>query len=209
MFRGTGTRRWARLGSNQRPLACEASALPLSYAPPEAPSLAAQQLAGSLAGALVVRPPDALHQAPHDVADPDDAEDVSVLEHGQVADALLSHQLRGGGEIVVGRDRQELRRHHIADPDVAQVDPRTLADEPEHVALREDAEQAVLFADDHRADAGLEHPADCDLRAVAGADAHQAKAHHVCDCHPAHLLVTVCNECDQYSTTVRWLRARL
>ena len=25
--------RWARLGSNQRPLACEASALPLSYAP--------------------------------------------------------------------------------------------------------------------------------------------------------------------------------
>ena len=24
---------WARLGSNQRPLACEASALPLSYAP--------------------------------------------------------------------------------------------------------------------------------------------------------------------------------
>src|SRR5207237_215265 len=26
-------RRWARLGSNQRPLACEASALPLSYAP--------------------------------------------------------------------------------------------------------------------------------------------------------------------------------
>jgi hypothetical protein len=28
---------WARLGSNQRPLACEASALPLSYAP-EGPS---------------------------------------------------------------------------------------------------------------------------------------------------------------------------
>ena len=28
-----GFRRWARLGSNQRPLACEASALPLSYAP--------------------------------------------------------------------------------------------------------------------------------------------------------------------------------
>ena len=27
------TRRWARLVSNQRPLACEASALPLSYAP--------------------------------------------------------------------------------------------------------------------------------------------------------------------------------
>src|SRR6476646_5338774 len=26
-------REWARLGSNQRPLACEASALPLSYAP--------------------------------------------------------------------------------------------------------------------------------------------------------------------------------
>jgi hypothetical protein len=26
-------RQWARLGSNQRPLACEASALPLSYAP--------------------------------------------------------------------------------------------------------------------------------------------------------------------------------
>ena len=28
---------WARLGSNQRPLACEASALPLSYAPGTAP----------------------------------------------------------------------------------------------------------------------------------------------------------------------------
>ncbi len=28
-----GNRGWARLGSNQRPLACEASALPLSYAP--------------------------------------------------------------------------------------------------------------------------------------------------------------------------------
>jgi hypothetical protein len=28
-------REWARLGSNQRPLACEASALPLSYAPEE------------------------------------------------------------------------------------------------------------------------------------------------------------------------------
>ena len=28
-----GSGRWARLGSNQRPLACEASALPLSYAP--------------------------------------------------------------------------------------------------------------------------------------------------------------------------------
>ena len=28
--------RWARLGSNQRPLACEASALPLSYAPESA-----------------------------------------------------------------------------------------------------------------------------------------------------------------------------
>ena len=27
------SRMWARLGSNQRPLACEASALPLSYAP--------------------------------------------------------------------------------------------------------------------------------------------------------------------------------
>ena len=27
------TSRWARLGLNQRPLACEASALPLSYAP--------------------------------------------------------------------------------------------------------------------------------------------------------------------------------
>jgi hypothetical protein len=26
-------RRWARLGSNQRPPACEAGALPLSYAP--------------------------------------------------------------------------------------------------------------------------------------------------------------------------------
>jgi hypothetical protein len=26
-------RKWARLGLNQRPLACEASALPLSYAP--------------------------------------------------------------------------------------------------------------------------------------------------------------------------------
>src|SRR6266404_8368260 len=26
-------KKWARLGSNQRPLACEASALPLSYAP--------------------------------------------------------------------------------------------------------------------------------------------------------------------------------
>jgi hypothetical protein len=29
---------WARLVSNQRPLACEASALPLSYAPPSAHS---------------------------------------------------------------------------------------------------------------------------------------------------------------------------
>jgi hypothetical protein len=28
-----GLSQWARLGSNQRPLACEASALPLSYAP--------------------------------------------------------------------------------------------------------------------------------------------------------------------------------
>jgi hypothetical protein len=28
-----GLSTWARLGSNQRPLACEASALPLSYAP--------------------------------------------------------------------------------------------------------------------------------------------------------------------------------
>ena len=29
----TASGEWARLGSNQRPLACEASALPLSYAP--------------------------------------------------------------------------------------------------------------------------------------------------------------------------------
>lgn len=29
----TATSKWARLVSNQRPLACEASALPLSYAP--------------------------------------------------------------------------------------------------------------------------------------------------------------------------------
>ena len=35
-----GILRWARLGSNQRPLACEASALPLSYAPEAACSLA-------------------------------------------------------------------------------------------------------------------------------------------------------------------------
>jgi hypothetical protein len=34
-----GVSEWARLGSNQRPLACEASALPLSYAP-EAATLA-------------------------------------------------------------------------------------------------------------------------------------------------------------------------
>ena len=32
-LRCRGSVRWARLGSNQRPLACEASALPLSYAP--------------------------------------------------------------------------------------------------------------------------------------------------------------------------------
>src|SRR5207253_3082143 len=31
--RFAGSSSWARLGSNQRPLACEASALPLSYAP--------------------------------------------------------------------------------------------------------------------------------------------------------------------------------
>jgi acetyl esterase/lipase len=35
-----GSGRWARLGSNQRPLACEASALPLSYAPEGRSSLA-------------------------------------------------------------------------------------------------------------------------------------------------------------------------
>ncbi len=33
---------WARLGSNQRPLACEASALPLSYAPGTAPVYASR-----------------------------------------------------------------------------------------------------------------------------------------------------------------------
>src|SRR5690242_9139530 len=33
---------WARLGSNQRPLACKASALPLSYAPGYGPSHATQ-----------------------------------------------------------------------------------------------------------------------------------------------------------------------
>jgi integrase len=38
---------WARLGSNQRPLACEASALPLSYAP-ETGTVYASQLVGML-----------------------------------------------------------------------------------------------------------------------------------------------------------------
>ena len=42
------TEPWARLGSNQRPLACEASALPLSYAP-SAPILERDPVAVTLA----------------------------------------------------------------------------------------------------------------------------------------------------------------
>jgi hypothetical protein len=45
--------RWARLGSNQRPPACEAGALPLSYAPGEVEDSAARSALG--AGSAVMR----------------------------------------------------------------------------------------------------------------------------------------------------------
>src|SRR6478752_5497661 len=51
---------WARLGSNQRPLACEASALPLSYAP-EGCNLAAERQARARRNGPALPEPPAEH----------------------------------------------------------------------------------------------------------------------------------------------------
>src|ERR1700736_4233757 len=102
---------WAHLGSNQGPLACEASALPLSYAPRRGAILApTEQIPGGRSRIVVVGLPDPLDEAAHHIADADDAENLPVLQHGQVADPLLAHQTRRGEHVVVGADRQELGR---------------------------------------------------------------------------------------------------
>src|SRR5262245_21772027 len=51
-----GDNGWARLGSNQRPLACEASALPLRYAPGGATTIATDPGTATAARARVVPP---------------------------------------------------------------------------------------------------------------------------------------------------------
>jgi hypothetical protein len=81
----TGSGVWAHLGSNQGPLACEASALPLSYAPGRTLRLAAgsprEQVARGVVRLLVMGTPEALDEGAHHVADPDHPEDVLFLDN--------------------------------------------------------------------------------------------------------------------------------
>src|SRR5687768_4084825 len=118
--------RWAWLGLNQRPPACEAGALPLSYTPWSRASLAqdfggsppAQELARCLAGRGIVIAPDELEHAAQDVADAEDPDDMAVLDHRQVTNAPLGHHRGRGHGVVVRRDHVRSACHHRGDPEV-------------------------------------------------------------------------------------------
>src|SRR4249920_2699839 len=107
-------------------------------------TVAVEELAGALARFRILRAPQLLDERADDLADADDPEQVLALQDGQVTDLALAHQPRGVEDVVVGCERDELPRHDVADLHLGEVRP--LAGEPQHVALGEDPDQALAFA---------------------------------------------------------------
>jgi hypothetical protein len=115
---------------------------------------------------------------PHQIADGENSDDLPGVDDRQVAEAPVDHENRRVLGRVVGLDRLGPPGHPVADDRFGR---EAVSDGAQHVALGEDADEAISFEDEGGPDPAVVHAAHRALEGRVCFDREQVSRHDVRD----------------------------